>query len=227
VAGERDLGRLPAGLRAVRGSYDAVAADYAELLRDELAASPVDRAVLALFAELVHASGGGAVADLGCGPGRITTHLAALGLDARGIDLSPGMVSVARWEHPALRFDVGSMTALDLDDGALAGAVAWYSLIHTPTDELPEVLGELARVLRPGGLLLLAFQVGDEPVHLRQAYGHDVSLVVHRRPPGLVEELLAGAGLPVHVRALREPERWEKSPQAYLLARKPAVLHGH
>jgi SAM-dependent methyltransferase len=207
-------------LDAVRASYDTVAADYADLLRDALAAAPHDRAVLGLFAELVLAAGGGPVADLGCGPGRITAHLAGLGLDASGVDLSPGMVEVARRDHPGLRFDVGSLTDLRLGEGTLAGAVAWYSLIHTPTDELPAVLAGLARVLRPGGELLLAFQAGDEPVHLQHAYGHDVRLVNHRRPPALVEELLTEAGLPVHTRVLREPEGHEKSLQAYLLARR-------
>lgn len=213
-------GTAAVDLGAVRDSYDRVAADYADLLRDELAAMPVDRAVLGLFAELVSADGGGEVADLGCGPGRITAHLASLGLSARGIDLSPGMVAVARRDHPGLRFDVGTMTALDLPDRALAGALAWYSVIHTPTGQVPAMLAELARVLRPGGRLLLAFQVGDEPSHLRRAYGHEVSLVVHRRTPELVTRLLAEAGLPVHIRTVREPEGWEKSPQAYLLARK-------
>lgn len=206
-------------LDAIRESYDTVAADYADLLRDALATAPHDRAVLGLFAELVLAGGGGPVADLGCGPGRITAHLAALGLDAFGVDLSPGMVEVARRDHPGLRFEVGSMTDLDLPDGCLAGALAWYSLIHTPTGELPGVLGELARVLRPGGQLVLAFQAADEPVRLGRAYGHDVRLVNHRRPAALVEELLAVAGLTVHTRLLRDPEGPEKSPQAYLLAR--------
>jgi SAM-dependent methyltransferase len=205
---------------AVRGSYDTVAADYADLLRGALAASPADRAVLGLFAELVLASGGGEVADLGCGPGRITAHLHTLGLDVHGVDLSPGMVAVARREHPGLRFDVGSMTALDLPAGRLAGALAWYSLIHTPTEKLPALLAELSRVLRPGGQLVLAFQVGDEPVVLDQAYGHAVSLVNHRRPVETVEQLLADAGLEVHARFVREPQGWEKVPQAYVFARR-------
>ena len=211
----------PGWLADVRASYDAVAADYAELLRDELAARPVDVAVLADFAERVAAAGGGPVVDLGCGPGRITAHLASLGTAIRGVDLSPGMIAVARRAHPGLRFDVGSMTALDWPDAALAGVVAWYSLIHVPTAELPAVLAGLVRSLRPGGLLLLAFQVGTEPVHLEHAYGHDVALVVHRRPVDLVERLLAEAGLVLRIRTVRDPEQGERSPQAYLLAGRP------
>lgn len=84
-------------LRTTRESYDTVAADYAALLKDELANSPFERAMLGVFAERVLAAGGGRVADLGCGPGRVTGHLASLGLDICGVDLSPEMIAVARW----------------------------------------------------------------------------------------------------------------------------------
>ncbi|MFE9404030.1 class I SAM-dependent methyltransferase [Streptomyces sp. NPDC006530] len=56
---------------------------------------------------------------MGCGTGRITAHLRELGLDVFGIDLSPGMVEVARRDHPGLRFDVGSMTDLGRRSGRL------------------------------------------------------------------------------------------------------------
>src|SRR5579862_724639 len=77
----------PDFLRDTRASYDAVAVRYAEWLRDELAAKPFDRAILAAFAELVLAAGPGPVADIGCGAGRVTAHLKGLGLTAFGIDL--------------------------------------------------------------------------------------------------------------------------------------------
>jgi trans-aconitate methyltransferase len=50
-------------------------------------------------------------ADLGCGPGRITAHLAGLGVSAFGVDLSPKMIGLARHAYPDLRFTEGSMTA--------------------------------------------------------------------------------------------------------------------
>ena len=214
----------PADVVETRTAYDTVAADYADLLRDELAGSPVDRALLGVLAEQVQRRGGGPVADLGCGPGRITTHLAALGLDVFGIDLSPAMVDVARRTHPQLRFEVGSLDQLELPDGGLAGALAWYSLIHTPPERLPAVFTELARVLRPGAPLLTAFQAGDdEPVHHRRGYGHDISLHGWRMDPDRVAGELSGAGFDVRTRVLREPEPpQETSQQAYLLAVRTA-----
>jgi SAM-dependent methyltransferase len=211
----------PTYVRATRSAYDTVAVDYAALLNTELASKPLDRAMLGAFAELVQATGNGPVADLGCGPGRVTAYLCSLGLTAFGVDLSPAMVAVARRAQPDLRFDEGSMSALDLVDSVLGGIVAWYSIIHTPPEQLPALFAEFHRVLAPGGYVLLAFQVGDARVHLEHAYGHEVSLDAYRRSPDVVSELLSQFGLVVNARLLREPDKNETIQQAYLLARKP------
>ncbi|WP_344325801.1 class I SAM-dependent methyltransferase [Streptomyces macrosporus] len=206
-------------LSATRASYDAIAADYAEYAAGDPENRPLNRAVLVAFAEYVRAAGGGRVADVGCGPGRITALLHTLGVDAFGVDLSPAMVALARRTHPGLRFSEGTMTELDAADGSLAGLVAWYSVIHLPPKLLPDAFGEFHRVLAPGGHLLLAFQTGDEPLHLDEVFGHEISLDFHRLRPDHVAGLLDAAGFEVRARVLREPEE-ERTPQAFLLARK-------
>lgn len=204
-----------------RTSYDTVTASYADLLRDELTRQPYGRAVLALFAELVRTGGGGPVADVGCGPGRVTAHLCGLGVEIFGIDLSPAMVEVALRDHPDLRFEVGSMTDLALADSSLAGLLAWYSLIHVPDDVVPAVLADFRRVLRPGGVLMLAFQIGDERRLKTVGYGgHPMSVHVHLRPPDRVAALLRGAGFDVQARLIREPDTTAGVPQAYVIARR-------
>ncbi|MFF5071644.1 class I SAM-dependent DNA methyltransferase [Micromonospora olivasterospora] len=209
----------PSWLRETRAAYDTVAVDYARLIDHvEGAGGPLDRAVLAAYAETV--GDAGPVVEVGCGTGRITAHLRDLGLDVAGIDLSPGMVAVARDAWPGLRVAVGSMTDLPLPDGGLAGLVAWYSIIHLPPELLPGVFAEFHRVLAPGGELLLAFKAGDRRIRLEQAYGHVVSYDVHRLPPERIAAQLADAGFTVHARLVREPEGYEKSPQAFLMARR-------
>jgi SAM-dependent methyltransferase len=214
----------PTYLRETRTSYDTVAVDYADLLRNAFDGIPLERAMLAAFAELVLAAGGGPVADVGCGPGRVTAHLHSLGLDAFGVDLSPGMVEVARREHPGVRFEVGTMTALDLPDGRLAGVVAWWSIIHTPPEVMPAVFAELHRVLAPGGHLLLGFHVGDERRRKESGYGgHPMSLDLYLLPPDRVAELATDAGLVEQARLMRAPGEGQTVPQACILFRKPAI----
>ncbi|MEU4771011.1 class I SAM-dependent methyltransferase [Micromonospora sp. NPDC023644] len=185
-------------LADTRDSYDTVAASYAELVRDLLVDAPHERAALALFAELVLTAGGGPVADIGCGPGRVTAHLHRHGLDTFGIDLSPGMIEVARRDHPHLRFEVGSMTDLALADASVAGVIAWYSLIHIPDDEIGRVFAHFRRVLRPGGPLLLGFHVGDGSRLKTEGYGgHPMKVHVHRRRPAQMAAWLRAAGFAV------------------------------
>ncbi|OXM74756.1 MULTISPECIES: class I SAM-dependent DNA methyltransferase [Amycolatopsis] len=211
----------PGYLGDTRAAYDVIAGEFAEWIRDELATKPLDRAVLAAFAELA----AGPVADVGCGSGRITAHLRSLGVDAFGIDLSPEMIAVARRTHPGVRFEVGSMTALDLPAGSLGGLVAWYSVIHVPPADLPAVLAGFRRVLAPGGWLQLAFDVGDEPVHRDEVGGHRVSLDFHPRRVDRVAALLTEAGFKVRARLERAPDDAgpfpETAPQAFVLARRP------
>jgi SAM-dependent methyltransferase len=209
----------PPDLLATRAAYDAVAVDYEELLRDQLTAKPYDRAILAAFAERVLRSGNRAVADVGCGPGRITEHLDSLGLDAFGIDLSPGMIEVARKSHPDLNFDVGSIEALDMD-AAFGGIVAWYSIIHTPPERLPAVFQGFHRALVPRGFVVLAFQAGDGPRHVAHAYGHDIALDAFLLSPDQIAMLLHDGGFEVEARLTRAPDEDERTPQAYLIARK-------
>ncbi|MGK4585414.1 class I SAM-dependent DNA methyltransferase [Kitasatospora sp. HPMI-4] len=181
-----------------RTSYDTVALSYADQVRDLLDQTPYERAALTLFADFVETTGGGRVADVGCGTGRITAYLRELGVDTFGIDLSPAMIEVARREHPGIRFEVGSMTDLDLTDASMAGLVAWYSLIHVPDDEIGSVFAHFRRVLRPGGPLLLSFHVGDESRLKTQGYGgHPMKVYVHRRQPDRVAAWLNDAGFAV------------------------------
>jgi SAM-dependent methyltransferase len=196
-------------------AYDAVAALYAELFSDILEKLPLERALLQVFADRVGA--GEPVADLGCGPGHLTAHLSELGLDAFGVDVSSEMIALARQAHPGLRFDEGSMADLDVEDGSLGGILAFYSVIHTPPQDLPRVFKEFQRVLKPGGHLMLGFFAGDSAWPLE--FDHKVTLAYRWLPDGLAE-LLRQAGFAEVARMVREPDEGERFQQAQLLVRK-------
>ncbi|MFJ8052973.1 class I SAM-dependent methyltransferase [Streptomyces luteogriseus] len=201
--------------------YDTVAEEYAVRFGDLRPGTPLDRGVLHGFAELV--GEGREVADLGCGPGRVTAYLASQGLSVFGLDVSESMLAIARRENPGLRFVRGSMLEPDLPDGSLDGVVSWYSIIHTPEEHLPALFAVFHRVLRPGGHLLLGFQCGDEPRRYEEAFGHQVSLTFRRRRPERIAALLSDAGFTVRATTVREPDETQGEPvaQASLVARKP------
>ena len=130
------------------------------------------------------------------------------------------MVDVARRAYPSVPFSVGSMLRLDLADGSLAWLVAYYSIANIPREQLPAVFAEFARVLVPGGVLLMVFQVGNEVRHGTEWLGHPIDLHVYRNSPEVVAGLLAEAGLPVRMTTVRRPDDdgVEFGPRAYLLA---------
>ncbi|MFD3921824.1 class I SAM-dependent methyltransferase [Streptomyces sp. NPDC058595] len=213
----------PSYLAAVQESYDTVAADYVEKVKSPAELDPLSRGMLNVFAETVRTAGLGPVADLGCGPGRITAYLAERQVPAFGVDLSPAMVELARSAYPELRFGVGSMTSLPIEDDSLGGVLAYYSTHHTPPALLPVVFGEFLRTLAPGGSLMLAGHAGAD-LHLRptQAYGgHPVSYESYLLPPDRIAELLKQAGFVLTARLLEEPGEGSERSFATFLAHRP------
>ncbi|MEU1995344.1 class I SAM-dependent methyltransferase [Nocardia gamkensis] len=203
---------------ATRKAYDEVADRYADDVRHRLERQPLDRAMLAVFAEAVAGNGSGPIADLGCGPGHVTAHLATLGARVFGIDLAPRMVALARAEYPQLPFAQGSIEQLPFGNDTLGGIVAWYSLIHTPPDRVPHVLSECNRVLASKGHVLLTFQTADRPDAV-EAFDHRV-IRAYRWAPKRLARLLGAAGFAMIARMVREPGPEERFGQAYLLASK-------
>lgn len=207
-------------LAATRAVYDATAVAYAEAVGTEVTAafeSVIDRAFLTAFAERV---GTGVVADVGCGPGRVASLLAARGIEVVGVDLSPAMVDVARASHPTIRFEEGRLDHLPFEAGSLAGAVCWYSIIHTAPVRLGEVFSELERVVAPGGHLLLGFQAGDgSGVARSDAYGSGRTLTSYRHDVADVDSRLRRASFSLHASAERNAELpHETTPQAFILS---------
>jgi SAM-dependent methyltransferase len=208
-------------LGGMRDSYSRIAADYAGAPGQSERPQLIERALLSAFAERIRDSANITVADVGCGPGRHTVALRERGLDAFGVDLAPGMVEVARRAHPGVPFEVGSMLELDRADGELGGVLAAYSIIHVPRELRARVFAEFFRVLAPGGLVMLVFQIGDEQGRREDFQGHRIGIDWYRQQPDDLVALLREAGFEIWLRAVRESEGAEKVPQGYLIAVKP------
>src|SRR5579862_4973104 len=158
----------------VARSYDRVADEYVARIYDELRHKPLDRELLDRFAGCVREAG--LACDMGCGPGQVARYLQERGVRVCGVDLSPEMVVRARRLNPGIEFVCADMLALDIDDETWAGIAAFYSILHIPREKVVTALRELRRVLQRGGVLLIAFHVGDEVKHLEEWWGHKVNV---------------------------------------------------
>jgi len=203
-------------------SYDRVAQEYVKRIYGELAHKPFDRKLLDWLAEKVNHAG--VICDIGCGPGQVARYLADHGAEARGIDLSPGMIEQARRLNPGITFQVGNMLALtEVEDNAFGGMTAFYSVIHIPREQHAQVFQEFKRVLMPGGVALIAFHIGNETRHQDEWWGEQVSVDFHFFSSVEVKASLQAAGFAMDEVIERDPypEVEVQTRRAYLFARKP------
>ena len=77
---------------------------------------------------------------------------------------------------PQIEFREGNLLDLPAADGEFGAVAALYSIIHLEPGELAGAFKEIHRVLRPSGLLLVAFHIGSEVRHLAQWWGHEVDI---------------------------------------------------
>jgi SAM-dependent methyltransferase len=207
----------------LQSSYDRVAEDYAGQFRDEMDKKPFDRKMLDWLIEKV--SERGVICDMGCGPGQIARYLHERGAEACGVDLSRAMVERASALNPGIPFQQGDMLALaEVADDSYGGIAAFYSIVHVPRPTVVQALQELKRVLRPDGVLLLTFHIGQDVIHMDEWWGKAVSLDFIFFEREEMKGYLMAAGFELQEVIERDPYREDvehQSRRAYIFARKP------
>ena len=201
-------------------SYDKVAAEYAEKFKDEMDYKPFDRDCLDRLAREVGDLG--PICDLGCGPGQIARYLYRKGVHTLGVDLSPKMVAEAQRLNPEIPFHQGDMLALPDANNLWGGIAAFYCIIHIPREQIVDALCEMKRVLKPGGVLLVTFHIGQEIKHLDEWWDKPVNLDFAFYLPEEMEAWLKEAGYELEQILVREPnpEVEVATRRAYIFAKK-------
>lgn len=204
-------------------SYDQVARDYAEKFKDEMDDKPFDRDCLDRLAREV--GNLGPICDLGCGPGQIARYLHRQGIRTLGVDLSPCMIAEAQRLNPGIPFHQGDMLALPDADHSWGGIAAFYCIIHIPREQVVEALREMKRVLKPGGVLLVTFHIGDAIKHLDEWWEKPVNLDFAFYQPAEMETWLKEAGFELEETLVREPNPDVEvaTQRAYVFARKSKI----
>ncbi len=146
---------------------------YEDSIRDEFthqadsfAASPVPSMAETLgpVVELVPVDPAARWLEAACGPAIVGRAIATRVGSVHGVDLTPAMVEKGRAEAAAAGIDnielsLGDATALEFEDGSFDGAVTRFSLHHIPAPR--QLLEEMARVVRPGGWVVVADHLTD------------------------------------------------------------------
>jgi ubiquinone/menaquinone biosynthesis C-methylase UbiE len=203
--------------------YDSVAKEYAEEFAGEHERKPKDQEVLRRFSQMI--GDRRPVWDFGCGCGETSRYLRKLGMEISGLDLSEKMLREARAKHPRINFRRGNILDLKFKDNSIAGIVAFYAIVHFTKDQVRKALGEMFRVLVPGGLLLITYHIGDETIHMEEFLGKKIDIEFMLFSSGFIFGSLEETGFEGVKIIEREPypDIEYESRRGYAFAVKPAV----
>ncbi|WP_431277132.1 class I SAM-dependent methyltransferase [Leifsonia poae] len=165
----------------VRDAYSARSAEYIDLFGTVDVAADADRQLIKVWSESLT----GSVLDVGCGPGQWTDFLVRSGVDAEGLDIVPEFLDYARKRFPGVPYRCAGLPALGVPDASISGVLAWFSLIHLSPEETTAAYLELARVVQPGGTLLIGFFEGDDQVE----FPHAVATATYRSVESISRDL--------------------------------------
>ncbi|MHB8512690.1 MAG: class I SAM-dependent methyltransferase [Actinomycetota bacterium] len=200
----------------VRRSFDAIADLYARNFANELDEKPFDRELLDAFSERAH----GPIADLGAGPGQIGAYLARKGHDVIACDFSVASLRQGQRIFPKLRFVAEDHVRLPFADRSLGAIVAFYTLIYSTAEHLHACLSEIHRVLRRGGLVLIAIHGENGSGHFTAYEDRAIDVTMIGRSSEDLSGAATRAGLSVLQVVSRESYPSEHQTQRiYLLAR--------
>jgi ubiquinone/menaquinone biosynthesis C-methylase UbiE len=219
---EKDV--MGQNLDKIENLYDSIAREYAEAFSGEHEKKPMDRVMLQRFSDEI--GDRGPVWDLGCGPGQTTAYLNSLGVEASGLDISDKLLEQARVHHVGIDFRKGNILDLEFEIGSIAGAVAFYAIIHFTREQVERALREVYRVLKPGGIFLLTYHIGDETIHISEFLGRKVDTDFMLFTSEFISWCLKDSGFEKIETIEREPYAGVEyeSPRAYVFATKRDLL---
>lgn len=167
--------------------YDDIAKEYAE----EFFCDSSDNKYIDAFLNSLE---GIKVLDVGCGNGRDCKYISQKGFDINGIDLSVGMLEIAKEKVPNGKFEIMDITNITYPDNSYDGIISNCSLFHIPVEELPKTLDSFRRILKPNGKLLLILQEGNGETMVEEPYRPGVHIYMNYFSVSQIQNLLQEYG---------------------------------
>jgi ubiquinone/menaquinone biosynthesis C-methylase UbiE len=210
-------------LDKIKNIYDTVAKEYAETFSGEHEKKPKDQEILHRFS--LEIGDRRPVWDFGCGPGQTTEYLMNLGVEISGLDLSEKILEQARTIHPEIHFQKGNILELEFENDSIAGAVAFYAIVHFTEEQVEIACREVFRVLQPGGIFLCTYHIGEQTIHVEEFLGKKIDMDFMFFTTDFIYSCLKKSGFEKIEIMEREPypEVEYESGRAYVFAIKPVV----
>jgi SAM-dependent methyltransferase len=190
-------------VKIVERGYDRIADTFADW-RDRIEGDPRAAWAADLASRLPERA---SVLELGCGGGTDETRELARRFDLTGVDVSGEQIRRARARVPGAELVQADFLEVEFADESFYAVCSFYVLNHVPRELLSPLLGRIARWLRPGGLTMHAFGVGDNPGWTGEWLGAETFFAGYE--PAENTRLVADAGLTIlrdELVAFTEPE---------------------
>ena len=177
--------------KGVIADYDDIAKEYAE----EFFSDTSDNKYIDAFLQSLD---GIKILDVGCGNGKDCKYISQKGFEVNGIDLSVGMLAIAKEKVPNGKFEVMDIADITYPENSYDGIISNCSLFHIPSEELPKTLESFARVLKPNGKLLLILQEGLGETMIEEPYRPGVNIYMNYFSVETISNLLQEYGFEVN-----------------------------
>ena len=176
--------------QSVIDNYDDIAKEYV----NEFFEDTSDNKYIDIF---LNSLNGKKILDVGCGNGKDCKYILEKGFNINGIDLSIGMLNIAKEKVPNCNFEIMDITKITYPDDSYDGIISNCSLFHIPVEELPKTLKSFKRVLKPDGKLLLILQEGNGETMVEEPYRPGIYIYIKYFSKNEIQKLLQEYGFEI------------------------------
>jgi len=150
------------------------------------------------------------ILDIGCGIGKDSGYMHSQGFGVIGIDISKGMLKVAKKNFPKIDFRLADFRHVDFLDNSFDGIFAAYSLIHIPKSDILKTLKRLNRFMKAHGFIYIALQSGKpNELFVNLAFASKEKVFLNVYSYSEIKEILNKVGFKIIFKSERAPKKNE------------------
>jgi len=176
--------------KLVIDTYDVIADRYNQEFGDDMS----DKEYVDKFLEFVEK---GKILDVGCGVGNLTKYINDNGFDVIGIDLSQGMLNIAKERFKDIDFKIMDMTNIELPKNSFDALFVAYSLFYLPSDKIEGTISGFVELLKEKGKIMFILQEGEGDIIIDEPFYPNKKLYINYFTKEEISNLLESFGFKI------------------------------